>query len=82
MSVRVSLRGMLRLIWVATLRTIHNVGFLVGQLIYCFKADDYGNVRSVKRYIEIGFELQIIHKHFCLPAERPMSITLFNETMH
>ena len=33
MSVRVSLRGMLRLIRVDTLRRAHNVGFLAGRLI-------------------------------------------------
>ena len=32
MSNRISLRGMLRLIWVDTLRRVHNVGFLVGRL--------------------------------------------------
>ena len=31
-SVRVSLRGMLRLIRVDTLRRVHNVGFLAGRL--------------------------------------------------
>ena len=35
MSVRVSLRCMLRLISVDILRIVHNVGFLVGRLI-CF----------------------------------------------
>ena len=34
-SVRVSLRGMLRLIWVTTLRRVHSVGFLVGWLTVC-----------------------------------------------
>ena len=33
MSVRFSLRGMLRLIRVDTLRRVHSVGFLVGRLI-------------------------------------------------
>ena len=33
MSVRVSLRGMLRLIRVDTLRRVHNVGFLVDWVI-------------------------------------------------
>ena len=33
MSVRVSLRGMLRLSWVDTLRIDHNVGFLTERLI-------------------------------------------------
>ena len=32
MSVRVRLRGMLRLIRVDNLRRVHNVGFLAGQL--------------------------------------------------
>ena len=33
-SVRVSLRDMLRLIRVDTLRRVHNVGFLAGRLKY------------------------------------------------
>ena len=33
-SIRVSMRGMLRMIWVYTLRRDHNVGFLAGRLIY------------------------------------------------
>ena len=38
MSVRVSLRGMLRLIRVVNLRRVHNVGFfLVGRLIFITK---------------------------------------------
>ena len=36
MYVRVSLRGMLRLIRVDTLRRVHNVGFLAGRLICNF----------------------------------------------
>ena len=35
-SVRVSLRGMLRLIRVDTLRRVHNVDFLVERLIYIY----------------------------------------------
>ena len=34
MFVRISLRGMLRLIRVDTLRTVHNVGFLLERLIF------------------------------------------------
>ena len=34
MSVRVSLRGMLKLNRVDTLRRVHNVGFLAGRLNY------------------------------------------------
>ena len=34
MSVRINLRGMLRLIRVDHLRGVHNVGLLVGRLIY------------------------------------------------
>ena len=35
MSIRVSLRGMLRLIRGDTLRKVHNAGFLVQRLMYC-----------------------------------------------
>ena len=34
MSIRVDLRGMLRLIRVDTLRRVHNVGFLTGRVIW------------------------------------------------
>ena len=37
MSIRVSLRVMLRLIWIDTLRRVHNVGFLEGWLIHVIK---------------------------------------------
>ena len=45
MSVRVFLRGFLSLIQVETLRRVHNVGFLLGQLIcewcrYCSDSED------------------------------------------
>ena len=37
MSARVSLRGMLKLIRVDTLRRVHNVGFLAERLIVFYK---------------------------------------------
>ena len=37
MSILVSLRSMLRLIRIDTLRRVHNVGFLVGRLICNFQ---------------------------------------------
>ena len=36
MYVRISLRGMLRLVQVDTLRRVHNVGFLVEWLTYIY----------------------------------------------
>ena len=36
MSARISLRGMLRLIRIDTLRRVHNVGFLVIRLFFIF----------------------------------------------
>ena len=44
MYIRVSLRGMLRLIRVDTLRRVHNVGFLAGRLnllIHIFQVRTY-----------------------------------------
>ena len=40
-SFRVSLRGMLRLIRVDTLRIVHNVGFPVERLIYLMDVTKY-----------------------------------------
>ena len=62
MSARVSLRGMLRLIRVDTLRRFHNVGFLVKRLIFnpfphtTHAADDFENIYSKiwKRSINEG----------------------------
>ena len=40
MSIRVSLRGMLMLIWTDTLRRVYNVGFLAGRLnCFCLSWD-------------------------------------------
>ena len=47
-SVRINLRGMLRLILVDTLRRVHNVGFLVGRLNYIYIGE--GNLGFIYYY--------------------------------
>ena len=63
-SIRVSLRGMLRLIRVDTLRRDHNVGFLAGRLIY-----QSAKTRNL-----------ICHLRYCVLLDRqfiPVSFTLY-----
>ena len=59
MSIRISLRGMLRLIWVDTLRRDHNVGFLEGQLILYFgvyyEKQAIGKITSRKLFLFSSF---------------------------
>ena len=52
MSIRVSLRGMLRLIRIDTLRRVHNVGFLEGRL-------NYQRAQSVYQSRDCEFEPQL-----------------------
>ena len=55
MYIRVSLRGMLMLIRIDTLRRVHNLGFLAGRLILFPKSSTY-----IHKYLtKICFQLYI-----------------------
>ena len=54
MSVRISLRGMLRLIWIDFLRKVQNVGFLVERLKYIYRKKEREKVREIEKEKEGG----------------------------
>ena len=58
MSIRVRLCGRLRLIWIDTLRRVHNVDFLTRHIDYCQATPLYG-IRffstPVNNYVKVGF---------------------------
>ena len=76
MSVRVNLRGMLRLIRVDTLRRVHNVGFLAERLNYYYVNYSGGTVTTLLIfYADVQMHLAILfyldkHVHIANTAAR------------
>ena len=54
MYIRVSLRGMLRLIRIDTLRRVNHVGFIPGRLIYCLHRFHKIGSNSQRLYIALS----------------------------